>query len=90
MTAISSGIGNSPVLYAVLSALNMLLITACSVAGTALLFRLRPRSRWYLWALAAVLSLAFGGLRPWAFGTSLQAVQECVRSMLERGVITID
>jgi hypothetical protein len=75
MTAISSGIGNSPVLYAVLSALNMLLITACSVAGTALLFRLRPRSRWYLWALAAVLSLAFGGLRPWAFGTSLQAVQ---------------
>ena len=75
MTAISLGIGNSPVLYAVLSALNLLLITACSVAGTALLFRLWPRKQWPLWALAAALSLAVGGLRPWAFGASLQAVQ---------------
>ncbi len=75
MLAISSGIGSSPVLYAVLSALNMLLIAGCSVAGTALLFRLWPRKRWYLWALAAALSLAVGGLRPWAFDTSLGAVR---------------
>ena len=75
MLAIASGIGNSPVLYAVLSALNMLLILGCVAVGTALLFRLYPRKRWYLWAVTAVLALVCGGLRPLAFQTSLQSVQ---------------
>ena len=75
MPAISLGVGHSLVLYAVLSALNMLLIAACTVAGTGLLFRIWPRKKWYLWVLAALLLLVGGGLRPFAFETSLGAVR---------------
>ena len=75
MTAIALGIGNSPVVYVVLSALNMLLLVAGVVAGTGALFRLWPRKHWYLYVLAGVLALFCGGLRPFAFASSLQNVQ---------------
>ena len=75
MTAIALGIGNSPVVYVVLSALNMLLLLAGVVAGTGALFRLWPRRHWYLYVLAGLLALFCGGLRPFAFATSLENVQ---------------
>ena len=75
MTAIALGIGNSPVVYVVLSALNMLLLVAGVVAGTGALFRLWPRRHWYLYVLAGLLALFCGGLRPFAFATSLENVQ---------------
>ena len=75
MTAIALGIGNSPVVYVVLSALNMLLLVAGVVAGTGALFRVWPRKHWYLYVLAGLLALFCGGLRPFAFASSLENVQ---------------
>jgi signal transduction histidine kinase len=75
MTAIALGIGNSPVVYVVLSALNMLLLVAGVVAGTGALFRVWPRKHWYLYAFAGALALFCGGLRPFAFASSLENVQ---------------
>ena len=75
MTAIALGIGNSPVVYVVLSALNMLLLVAGVVAGTGALFRFWPRKHWYLYAFAGALALFCGGLRPFAFASSLENVQ---------------
>lgn len=75
MIAILAGIGHSPVLYALLAAVNMVLSAAIDFTATDLLFRVRPRKNWALLALCGALLLVVGGLRPFAFGTSLQAVQ---------------
>ena len=75
MDGILAGIGHSPVLYALLAAVNMALSAAIDFTATDLLFRVRPRKNWALLALCGALLLAVGGLRPFAFGTSLQAVQ---------------
>ena len=75
MATILSGIGHSPVLYAVLAALNMLLSVIADFMAAGILFRVWPRRKWYLLLCCGILLLAGGALRPLAFGTSLQAVQ---------------
>ncbi len=75
MDGIFAGIGHSPVLYALLAAVNMLIGAAVDLAAADLFFRVRPRKNWWQLALCGLLLLVAGGLRPFAFDTSLQAVQ---------------
>lgn len=75
MSAFLFGISSSSILYASLSALNLLMTVTFSVVGTMVLFRIYPRSQWYLYAAALLTAFAFGAMRPFAFGASLQAVQ---------------
>lgn len=75
MTALLLGISSSPMLYSSLSALNMFMTVAFGVIGTLLIFRLCPRRQWYLYAIASLASCVCGALRPFAFGTGLQAIQ---------------
>ena len=75
MTVISTVLGHSVVLYAVLSAVNMLAVLLYCVLGANAVFRVQPRRNWVLYAAAAVLALIGGGFRPFAFSASLNAVR---------------
>ena len=75
MDGILAGLGHSPVLYALLAAVNMLLGAAVDLTAADLLFRVRPRKKPLPLVLCGVLLLGVGALRPFAFDTSLQAVQ---------------
>jgi len=75
VTGISIVLEHSPVLYAALSAVNMLMILCFSALGAYAVFRATPRRHRALYAAAVALALAAGSLRPWAFSTSLQAVR---------------
>ena len=75
MAAILSGVGHSPVLYALLAAINMGLIAAVDFTAAGALFRIWPRRKWVLLALCGALLLIVGGLRPFAFGAGLQEVR---------------
>ena len=75
MTDISLVLAHSPVLYAALSAVNMLMVLLFCILGADAAFHVLPRRHWALFAAAGVLALIGGGLRPWAFSTSLQAVR---------------
>lgn len=75
MNAILAGIGDHPVLYAVLAAVNMILGAAVDLVAANLLFRVVPRKNRVLLVLCSALLLSVGALRPFAFGNSLQMVQ---------------
>ena len=75
MTVISTVLGHSPVLYAVLSAVNMLLILLFCILGAYAAFHAPPRRHWAPLAAAGALALACGCVRPFAFELSLNAVR---------------
>ncbi|MBQ6067182.1 MAG: GHKL domain-containing protein [Clostridia bacterium] len=75
MTDISIVLGHSPVLYAVLSAVNMLAILLYVILGANAVFRVQPGRNRILYAAAGILALIGGGLRPFAFSASLNAVR---------------
>ena len=75
MTSLLLSISTSPILYALLSALNMLMTVSFVVVVTLLIFRLCPRRHWYLYAIALTAAVVSGALRPYAFAASLDAVQ---------------
>ena len=68
MAAILSGVGHSPVLYALLAAINMGLIAAVDFTAAGALFRIWPRRKWGLLALCGAMLIidVFGIL--WGVG----------------------
>lgn len=75
MVSLMHGISTSPILYAMLSALNMLITVSFVVIVPLQIFQLYPRRQWYLYAIASLAAVVSGAMRPYAFSTSLEAVQ---------------
>ena len=75
MEAITGLLNRSVVLYAVLAASDMLLITVVDLCAAALLFHFPPRGKKPLYALALLVTLTAGSLRPFAFAAGLAWVR---------------
>ena len=75
MTSLLLGIRTFPMIYALLSALNMLMIISFVVVATVMFFKLSPRRQWYLYATVSLAAVVSGAFRPYAFATSLEAIR---------------